>query len=353
MSTITSNFRYFDGPHIRIPENNNYEATYYVLDEINQCSILSQTFPIESIDSPVIDFDGFLVDAKKYKLYKHVIIPDDEYVTHGPIMIFGDIHGGYDVLTGFLQKNNVIDESYTWIWGNGQLVFTGDVFDRGSQVTECVWLIHRLSQEAEKAGGNVHLLLGNHEIMAFENDTRYLNEKYHFICRSFGIKYNSLFSLKTYLGNWLRTRNTIIKINDILISHGGVSKEMLLLNTDIHDINDTVRKYLFNQPTTKKPLTVFIFGSYGPFWYRGYVSEWLAYNKMTEKDIQNVLSHFNAATIVVGHTNIDRITPLFSGKVFATDIPYYIPGFHLESLLISDNKYYRCLHTGNQEEILD
>ncbi len=44
-------------------------------------------------------------------------------------------------------------------------MFAGDMFDRGDQVTECLWLVYALEETAKAAGGYVHFILGNHELM--------------------------------------------------------------------------------------------------------------------------------------------------------------------------------------------
>ena len=75
------------------------------------------------------------------------------------------------------MAGKVIDTDLTWSFGDGHLVIVGDVFDRGPNVTECLWLIYRLEQEASAAGGAVHFLLGNHELMVMRGDLRYLNER--------------------------------------------------------------------------------------------------------------------------------------------------------------------------------
>ncbi len=52
------------------------------------------------------------------------------------------------------------------------------MFDRGEQVTECLWLIYSLEEKAKAVGGYVHFVLGNHEIMNLQGDFRYVQEKY-------------------------------------------------------------------------------------------------------------------------------------------------------------------------------
>ena len=62
----------------------------------------------------------------------------------------------------------------------------GDVFDRGPNHLEILWLLYQLEAEAARAGGGVHLVLGNHEAMVLNGDLRYLNAKYADTARVLG-----------------------------------------------------------------------------------------------------------------------------------------------------------------------
>ncbi len=49
-------------------------------------------------------------------------------------------------------------------------------------MTECLWLIYSLEEKAKAAGGYVHFILGNHEIMNMQGDFRYVQDKYRSKC---------------------------------------------------------------------------------------------------------------------------------------------------------------------------
>ncbi|MCX6834097.1 MAG: metallophosphoesterase, partial [candidate division Zixibacteria bacterium] len=94
------------------------------------------------------------------------------------ILAVSDIHGQLEAFVDFLQKAGVIDSGRHWAYSDGHLVVDGDIVDRGDGVTESLWLVYRLEQEARRAGGRVHFTLGNHEMMVLRGDNRYINEKY-------------------------------------------------------------------------------------------------------------------------------------------------------------------------------
>lgn len=90
------------------------------------------------------------------------------------IVAFGDVHGAFDALVATLQNANVIDDELHWSGGRTHLVSTGDLLDRGVESRRVMDLMMRLENEAERAGGQVHQLLGNHEVMNLIGDLRYV-----------------------------------------------------------------------------------------------------------------------------------------------------------------------------------
>jgi hypothetical protein len=92
------------------------------------------------------------------------------------IVAVGDVHGAYDALIETLQAADVLDDELDWSGGNTHLVFTGDLLDRGAQSRQVMDLVMRLEKPARRAGGRVHLLLGNHEVMNLNGDLRYVAE---------------------------------------------------------------------------------------------------------------------------------------------------------------------------------
>lgn len=99
--------------------------------------------------------------------------------TKMPIKLFliSDVEGEFEGFRNLLISNNVMDENYNWTFGKGHMVICGDLFDRGNEVPECLWLIYKLEQGAKTKGGYVHTLLGNHDIMNLSGDLRYVQPK--------------------------------------------------------------------------------------------------------------------------------------------------------------------------------
>lgn len=91
------------------------------------------------------------------------------------VVAFADVHGAYQELLSVLRETAVIDESLRWRGGDTHLVSLGDLLDRGPDSRKVLDLLMRLEREANDAGGAVHLVLGNHEVMNIVGDLRYVS----------------------------------------------------------------------------------------------------------------------------------------------------------------------------------
>ncbi len=77
-----------------------------------------------------------------------------------------DSHGHLTELTAALQRAGLLDEEFRWCGGSSRLWVLGDLLDRGPDGLGVIALVRRLVDEAAAAGGSVHPLLGNHEVIA-------------------------------------------------------------------------------------------------------------------------------------------------------------------------------------------
>jgi len=261
------------------------------------------------------------------------------------IVALSDIHGQYDLAIKLLKNNKVIDKKLNWNFSKGHLVIVGDVFDRGDKINEVLWLIYRLEIQAKKKGGRVHFLLGNHEYMVLQKDIRYINKKYKLSAKLLDLRYDELYGDKTILGRWLRTKSTIIKINDNIFVHGGVSKEFIDKNgVNLERLNKMMREYIDTPKKELKPLGYYdlYYGQKGLIWYRGYFKKYFDKYKddLIEKDITKILKLLESKHIVVGHCSNDKVVQLFNGKIFGVDSSIK-KGYYGEVLFIKDKRFFR------------
>lgn len=270
------------------------------------------------------------------------------------MFMVSDIEGNFSALRKLLCSNGIIDSNYNWTFGTGHLALVGDFFDRGNQVTECLWLIYSLENKAKEAGGYVHFLLGNHEIMNLNGSLGYIQNKYRRNKALMNEKYEDLWGKDSELGRWLRTKNIIEKIGDILVCHGGISKQINEMDASISEINNIARQYYDREDEAQdvNGRAKFLFSSTdSPFWYRGYYTM-DDKPKASADQVDSTLDKFNVNLIVTGHT-VNRsgtISTYYDGKVLNTDT-HHASG-KSEGLLVIGSTWYKASDQGKLEILL-
>ncbi|PPK86332.1 calcineurin-like phosphoesterase family protein [Neolewinella xylanilytica] len=257
------------------------------------------------------------------------------------VAALSDIHGQFDAGRQLLEANGVIDENLHWSFGDGHLVIVGDIFDRGDQVTELLWLIHNLEMEAVAAGGKVHFLLGNHETLTLEGDDRYLHAKYRTTAGLTGKFYRELYGPDSYLGRWLRSLPLVVEINNTVYIHGGLSRKMVREVSSIDRINEIYHSRLIDaedisEVKQNNRRLQMLHGAEGPLWYRGYFTR----DGFDERDLEYVLRRIGANRIVVGHTSFTAIHAYYDSRLIAVDSSIKFGGVG-EILLYDDGDYFR------------
>jgi hypothetical protein len=269
-----------------------------------------------------------------------------------PVFVVADTHGEYEILAAMLAKHRVVDPALRWSFGAGHLVVLGDVFDRGTHQVEILWLLYELEEQARRAGGAVHFVLGNHELMVLGGDLRYLNPKYQATAAALGAQsYAQLFGSGTVLGQWLRSKPAVLRLDDSLYLHGGLSPQLADRKLTLAQVNASIRAVMSGAPSADpagQERAQFLLGEQGPLWYRGYFAEY-AGGMASETEVRRVLAHFDARRIVVGHTRVPAIQRLYGGQVLAVQVypRRTAAGIEFETLLIRGPELLRCLPDGS------
>jgi hypothetical protein len=283
-------------------------------------------------------------------------------------------------------------------------VQTGDYFDRGTGVRDVVDLLMRLEGEARRAGGRVDVLLGNHEGMNLLHDFRDVSPE---LMKSFAdarseerraqayaahaavatragtpierdgwmqahppgyLEYAEAIGPSSRYGRWLRSRKVMVKVDDTIFMHAGVSPEQ---EGSLDEINRAVEREIraFDNavsllsragliapfftlreivaaagleieriaaaqkakedlpPHVTRELvealqhlarvnTWALIAPQGPLWFRGYAT----WGPQSQPQVQQVLMRFGAARFVSGHTTLPgKIASRFNGRVFLID----------------------------------
>ena len=334
----------YDGPYVQY--KGEQVIVNYIMDSNGTKILKTESIGLQNIDSislkVMTDIPGKSFNVRLKKKLKG---EKSEYSRVKNMVVLSDIEGNFAAFKKLLQATKVIDEDLNWTFGDGNLVLVGDFFDRGLQVTEVLWFIYYLEEKAKAAGGYIHFILGNHEIMNLSGDVRYVQQKYIDNAALINQKYVTLYDENTELGRWLRTKNIVEKIGDIVFTHGGISGIINMMNISIPVINKLARPY-YADSTFKfsDPRLDIIYGDPGPFWYRGYYAQ---NNPDILLQIDSTLSQFGANHIITGHTIVsDTISVWYNGKLLNTDVHH--AGGKSEALLIENGKYYRVNQEGKK-----
>jgi hypothetical protein len=209
-------------------------------------------------------------------------------------------------------------------------------------------LVMRIEGQALKAGGRVHALLGNHEVMNVSGDLRYTSpEEFAAFATSDSaevrerayailadpaqrddpayrdlwekahplgwVEHRQAFGPTGRYGTWIRQRNAVVKINDYLFLHGGIGPTVAAL--PLSDINEGIRAEM-RLPTV--PPDGLGAGRAGPLWYRGLAE---GDEEQLRPHVDQVLAAHGVAHMVVGHTTTPgAVVPRFGGKVLLIDV---------------------------------
>jgi hypothetical protein len=332
--------------------NDTLSAGPYIFRENNK--LKARWIDNGRIKSEVLTAEKFFEFKKKFNLSFDYGDLKENYVTKpdyfqifssvDSLSAISDIHGEYEKYIVLLKASKVIDDNLNWIFGKGHLVVLGDAFDRGDKVTEILWHLYGLEKQAEKAGGMVHVILGNHELMTFGKDETYLNDKYRKVEELLQVKYSDLFSSNSVLGSWLRSKPIVITINDILFVHAGISIEMVNRKLRIEQINRGFSDLLAGKEIKSDDeyeKLIFLNDDNGPIWYRGYFRD----QDFSENRLDSILTFYRTSHIVVGHTHCEGINPIFKNKIFGIDagISNNEPG---QMLIYKNGIFYAGLSTG-------
>lgn len=228
---------------------------------------------------------------------------DDAYRFEGVerVVAFGDVHGTHDALVQLLQETGVIDADLGWSGGRTHLVSTGDLVSRGDRGREVIELLMRLEGEAAAAGGALHALLGNHEMMSLSGDLRYVSPGEY---ERFGgaDARRAAFAPDGHIGRWLLERPVLVVIDGMAFLHGGLSAAIEGLT--LEQVNKRSRRAI-----------------------RGYVTGWhelLAAGVVTEADgFHAVRERVLALAGDAAHPQHEAIARMAAA---VSDLPYRVDG---------------------------
>jgi len=298
----------FDGPYIF--DQGDSLRIQYVSSGIGHDTLIAKSEATEfRIDRlPSVDLRDL-----DYKIATQATFKDVSKV-----IAISDIHGQFNIMMTLLKSHQVIDKSGKWTFGDNHLIIVGDNFDRGPQVMDILWFLFKLQKQATLAGGRVHVLLGNHEIMVLNGDLRYLHKKYLYSSAAFKTRYDQFFRKGSILGDWIAHHQAIVSVNERLFVHAGMSPTIVNMETSIEEINNIFIDSLVRQDNSgilDDSIKAAYYMEEGPLWYRGYFDT----TAISFQSIDTILESLNQRNIIVGHTSQNQILPFYDSKVIVID----------------------------------
>lgn len=332
---ITDDFLYDqDGPYVF------YEGNSIIVQEVTPAGLVSNTYT--SMDGVQLTCQlPHMGTSFSFTLKPQIITEPSIYpVTPSKFLTISDFDGHIEGFTMVLRGEGIIDQNFNWIYGDGHLIISGDLFDRGFHITECMWLLYKLESEAANQGGKVHLIIGNHEMMNMSDDWRYVELKYFNDAQLIGKRMSELYDSNTELGRWLRSKNIMERVGEYAFVHGGLSPQVSDLNLTYDQINEYGRLEMNGTPCPNNDCVV-VNGTNGVYWYRGMADE-----DLTQQQVDEILDGFGAKRVIFGHTKDNTIRSLYQGRVLAIDM-YHINNFengYMEALQFELGCFY-LFHT--------
>jgi len=258
------------------------------------------------------------------------------------IVVFGDIHGDYDLAISMLTRAKLINDKLEWIGNDTYVVQVGDQVDRCRPApgmpckdekttkndedsdVKIMELFNKLTLEAQQVGGDVISLLGNHELMNIQGYLDYVSYKGIKGFENYKdpenpeLKFKDGYEAREYafgagheLGKMIGcTRKACIIIGSNLFVHAGIIDALLKelnLNSkdDLESINIKISEWLLGLIDESKIENFIEANETSMFWTRflGKIpKEMKATDPECSKYISGVLNTFKVGSIIIGHT---------------------------------------------------
>src|SRR5688572_17921020 len=93
-------------------------------------------------------------------------------IGRGRVVAIGDIHADLAALRTALRTAGAINARDAWVGGELTVVQLGDLIGRSDEERPVLDFVFDLQGRARKAGGTVHALVGNHEVMGGRLDNQ-------------------------------------------------------------------------------------------------------------------------------------------------------------------------------------
>jgi hypothetical protein len=145
------------------------------------------------------------------------------------IFAIGDAHSDFKRLARAMAAAGIIErpvehpEDAGWRAGKAVLVTTGDMIDKGPRALDVLRLLKRVRAEAQRAGGDVVILAGNHEAEFLANPGAPKGREFAGQLTKARINPADVGACKGEFGEFLCSLSFAARVGDWFFSHGGNS----------------------------------------------------------------------------------------------------------------------------------
>lgn len=246
------------------------------------------------------------------------------------VIVIGDVHGDLARLMECFYATGILNHNGEWIAEppNTVVVQLGDQVDsrnRGATEdwervpdTEVMLFMDRVDNIARMKGGRVISLIGNHEIMNVTGDFTYVSEGSG---KDLNLRQQRFQAGGPY-ARILAKRCVVAKVGSLLFVHGGIlPMHLMLVDGNLHKMNELVRKLLRNEPTEMNEVVLLndvITGDRGILWTRAYM-EILNQPDVLHDVLTYVLGSTGCKLICIGHNTVSTITGISGGRLWFVD----------------------------------
>lgn len=224
----------------------------------------------------------------------------------------GDLHGDFAATRAAFRLAGAIDDADRWIGGDLVVVQCGDQLDRGDDEPEILAFLDRIAKEARTAGGAVHVLVGNHELMNAMGDLRYVtpegfvdyaavaNQEPHAakaaaLAADIPAEYRGrivAFAPGGPEAQRLAEHPMVLQLGDTVFVHGGVESKWARIG--LSTLNAQTAAFLKGEGPIPEAVTA----QDGPLWSRRFASD----DSAACEELTASLEALGAKRMIVGHT---------------------------------------------------
>lgn len=249
------------------------------------------------------------------------------------IVAIGDLHGDIDAARSAFRMAGAIDTDDNWIGGDLVIVQLGDLIGRSYQDREVLEFVLALRDKAAATGGELHALIGNHEVFGARLELRWVSDEAFAAFQDMpglNLEHPRLSALLEnqrargaalmpggHFSKRLAEFPAVLRIGDTIFAHGGVTPHWARYGVD--QINDEVSRWFAgedDEPISTRGMDPGNFDD----------SVMMSRHFSADVDaaactmLEEALGILDAKRMVVGHSVHDSITSYCDKRVWVVDV---------------------------------